>query len=96
MQPTLTIPHRKAMTARIMKMGQDTIQGMKQMISVSCCHVIMFRILTTTQELESKVSLSLDAWSSPNGYGFLAIVLHYVTNDWRLGESVQGVSNSAC
>jgi hypothetical protein len=32
------------------------------------------------------VSISLDAWTSPNGYAFLAIVAHYVTNDGNLGE----------
>ncbi|THH05274.1 hypothetical protein EW146_g9945 [Bondarzewia mesenterica] len=36
--------------------------------------------------LESCVSLSLDAWTSQNGYAFLAIVMHYVTNDWQLEE----------
>ena len=27
----------------------------------------------------------LDVWTSSNGYGFLAIVLHYITEDWCLG-----------
>jgi hypothetical protein len=38
------------------------------------------------QELGCKVSLSLDAWTSSNGYGFLAIVMHYINNDWQLGK----------
>jgi hypothetical protein len=32
------------------------------------------------------VSISLDAWTSSNGYAFLAIVAHYVTNDGKLGK----------
>ncbi len=32
------------------------------------------------------VSLALDAWTSCNGYAFLAIVMHYVNDDWELGE----------
>ena len=32
------------------------------------------------------VSLSLDAWTSGNGYAFLAIVAHYITNDGVLGN----------
>lgn len=30
--------------------------------------------------------MSLDAWTSSNGYGFLAIVLHYITEDWCLDK----------
>ena len=37
------------------------------------------------QELDSKVSLSLDCWTSSNQYAFLAIVMHYVNNNWELG-----------
>ncbi|KIJ35432.1 hypothetical protein M422DRAFT_180816, partial [Sphaerobolus stellatus SS14] len=37
------------------------------------------------QDLEGNVSLSLDAWSSQNGYAFMGIVMHYVTKDWLLG-----------
>jgi len=36
--------------------------------------------------MDCKVSLSLDAWTSSNQHGFLAIVMHYVTNDWKLGK----------
>ncbi|KAJ7442859.1 hypothetical protein FB451DRAFT_96437 [Mycena latifolia] len=36
--------------------------------------------------LEGMVSISLDAWTSSNGYAFLAIVAHYVTNEGKLGE----------
>jgi hypothetical protein len=36
-------------------------------------------------EPEGGVSTSLDAWSSSNGYSFLAIVVHNVSNEWKLG-----------
>jgi hypothetical protein len=32
------------------------------------------------------VSLSLDAWTSSNGHAFLAIVMHWVNDDWKLGK----------
>jgi hypothetical protein len=37
------------------------------------------------KELEGKVALSLDAWTSSNQHVFLAIVAHYITNDGQLG-----------
>jgi hypothetical protein len=40
------------------------------------------------QELKAKVSLSLDAWTSSNQFAFLAIIMHYVTNDWQLSMSL--------
>jgi hypothetical protein len=30
----------------------------------------------------------LDAWTSSNGHGFLAIVMHYISNEWRLGNLI--------
>ena len=30
-----------------------------------------------------KVSLALDAWTSPNKLAFLAIVVYYITPDWK-------------
>jgi hypothetical protein len=53
-----------------MKMGEDTVEDMKKMIA----------------ELDCNVSISLDGWTSSNLYGFLAIVMHYITNTWQLGE----------
>ncbi|KAK7007663.1 ribonuclease H-like domain-containing protein [Favolaschia claudopus] len=41
---------------------------------------------TPGQELESKVSISLDAWTSPNQHPFLAIVAHYISNEGQLEE----------
>jgi hypothetical protein len=34
LRPSLHIPHRHAMKSRIMKMGEDTIEGIKCMITV--------------------------------------------------------------
>jgi len=31
------------------------------------------------------VSLSLNAWTSSNGHVFLAIVMHCINDDWKLG-----------
>jgi len=42
--------------------------------------------VSTHQELKSRVSLSLDAWTSTNQYAFLAIVAHYTANDGVLGK----------
>ncbi|KIK76945.1 hypothetical protein PAXRUDRAFT_28888, partial [Paxillus rubicundulus Ve08.2h10] len=42
--------------------------------------------ISQAAELEGKVNLSLDAWTSSNGYAFLAIVMHYVIGDWKLEE----------
>jgi len=33
------------------------------------------------------VSLSLDAWTSNNGHAFLAIVMHWINSDWKLGPT---------
>jgi len=38
--------------------------------------------------LDGKISLSLDTWTSSNGYAFLAIVAHYITNDGELGKNI--------
>lgn len=35
------------------------------------------------QKIAGMVSLSLDAWTSSNGYAFLAIVMHYVDDNWE-------------
>ncbi|KAJ6545471.1 hypothetical protein B0H19DRAFT_1075778 [Mycena capillaripes] len=36
--------------------------------------------------LQGMVSISPDAWTSSNGYAFLVIIAHYVTNDGKLGN----------
>lgn len=66
----LHIPHRHAMKRRVMKMGEETVEDVKKMIG----------------ELDCNVSISLDGWTSSNLFGFLAIVMHYITEGWKLGE----------
>jgi hypothetical protein len=41
--------------------------------------------LSFTQENLSDFVLSLDAWTSNNGYAFMAIIIHYIGNDGKLG-----------
>ncbi|KAF8237017.1 hypothetical protein L208DRAFT_1249491, partial [Tricholoma matsutake] len=38
-----------------------------------------------TTNVEGKISISLDAWTSSNNYTFMAIVAHYVTKAGQLG-----------
>jgi hypothetical protein len=35
--------------------------------------------------VEGKISISLDAWTSSNNFAFMAIIAHYVTNEGVLG-----------
>ncbi|KAJ8515596.1 hypothetical protein ONZ45_g6994 [Pleurotus djamor] len=66
----IRIPGHTTARKKIMKLGEDTIDEM----------VIMF------SKVKSKVSLSLDAWTSSNQHAFLAIVAHFVNNDGVLEE----------
>ncbi|TFK33992.1 hypothetical protein BDQ12DRAFT_669813 [Crucibulum laeve] len=66
------IPGRTTIQTCIMKMGEDTVESVKDIFS----------------KLESKVSISLDAWTSQNQIAFLALVAHDVTNDGKLGENM--------
>jgi hypothetical protein len=85
----LKLPKHEGMKRRVMKMGEDTVEGIHEMFSASllCVKFVQIKLLISSkQELESKVSLSLDAWTSSNGHAFLAIIVHYVTNDGHLGQ----------
>ncbi|KAG5223531.1 Transposase protein [Salix suchowensis] len=73
----LHIPHRTSMQQKIMKQGAEAISEMKEMFLI----------------LESKVSISLDAWTSSNQYTFLAIIAHYITNDVSLPSLLMPLSN---
>lgn len=81
------VPGHTAVRNRVMKMGEDTVEGTRKMFAV---RLRLFgtdqEVDTIFQELDSKVSLSLDAWTSSNQHPFLAIVAHYVTNEGKLGE----------
>ncbi|SJL18443.1 uncharacterized protein ARMOST_22032 [Armillaria ostoyae] len=68
----LNIPSRTTVQRKIMKMGEDVVSSLRQMFS----------------ELDAKVSISLDAWTSPNGYAFMAIIAHYMNNKGKLEETL--------
>lgn len=36
-------------------------------------------------EVDGKISISLDAWTSSNNFAFMAIIAHYVTTEGVLG-----------
>lgn len=38
--------------------------------------------------LKSKVSFTLDGWTSPNNYGLTSITAHYITPDWKLKNNL--------
>lgn len=70
-RPTkLNIPSSTTIKRRVMKMGETMETDMKNLIV----------------NLDGNVSLSLDAWTSQNGYAFMGIVMHYITKDWKLEE----------
>jgi len=74
-----------------MKMGDTMVAELKQMFTVSyyCfSHADCLSLTCSSQQHTGKVSISLDAWTSKNQIAFIAIVVHYVTNDWRLGKPI--------
>ena len=56
----------------MMKMDEDTIDGIHEMFSV---HILwdelMFVLTSSIQELERKIAISLDAWTSGNQHAFI-------------------------
>ena len=59
----------------MMKMGEDTIDGIHEMFSVCILWDELMIVLTSSiQELEGKIVISLDAWTSSNQHVFLAII----------------------
>ncbi|KAF5366386.1 hypothetical protein D9758_009749 [Tetrapyrgos nigripes] len=67
---TLNIPCSKTIRSRIMKMYESVVDQYRSLFS----------------EVESKFAISLDAWTSSNGYAFMAIIAHYVDNKGKLVE----------
>ena len=43
---------------------------------------------TELQEISSKISFSLDGWTSKNQIAFLCITGHWITNDWKLKHAI--------
>ncbi|KAF5338562.1 hypothetical protein D9758_016540 [Tetrapyrgos nigripes] len=69
---TLNIPCSKTIRSRIMKMHESVVDQYRSLFS----------------EVESKFAISLDAWTSSNGYAFMAIIAHYVDNKGKLGMNL--------
>jgi hypothetical protein len=69
-----------------MKMGEHGIEATKTMFAAR--HKFdMFMIawcLSQLQELDCKISISLDTWKSSNMYAFMAIIAHYVNKNGQL------------
>lgn len=72
-----------------MKMGEDTLRATKAMFKVRTPSRtwLVSDINTLQTDVESKISISLDAWTSSNNFAFMAIIAHYITNAGRLGKS---------
>jgi hypothetical protein len=85
----LNIPTSTTIRRWVADMGKDVIEDMKNFIVV-CGLVLALNFNDTifmfSQALDGKVSLSLDAWTSSNGYAFLAIIMHYVSKESSLGN----------
>jgi hypothetical protein len=81
----LRIPTCMTAKRRVMKLVEETAERIRRFFSVRLAFPIGSRLNLSVQELESKVSIFLDARTSSNGYAFLAIVAHYITNDGKLG-----------
>jgi hypothetical protein len=82
----LSIPSSKAIKQRVLQLSNSTIEELKTLFKV--CLIATFSVglmLNTWQKHTGKVSLILDAWTSSNGYAFLAIVARYITADFELG-----------
>lgn len=78
----LDVPSSSTMQRRVMKMGDD----LKKELCLLCGEWLLrshfsHMLSDVSQSLQGKVSISLDAWTSSNGYAFLAIVAHYINND---------------
>ena len=72
-----------------MKIGDEGIAATKIMFTVRnhSYYSILWKVTNTQlhQNLEGKISTSLDAWTSPNNIAFLGIVAHYTNNVGELG-----------
>jgi hypothetical protein len=84
--PSVKLPSHEGVKCCVMKMREDIINGICEMFSV---HILwdelMFVLTSSIQELEGKIAISLDAWTSSNQHAFLAIFAHYITNKGQLG-----------
>lgn len=84
--PGLNIPSANTVQRRVDDMGKDLKKELNAFFAVSGFFEDGMFYSHAFQSLQGMVSISLDAWTSSNGYAFLAIVAHYVTNEGKLGE----------
>ena len=69
-----------------MKLGEKTREELKDFIKVCLlCYTDHIIAHVLFKALKGDVSLLLDMWTSSNGFTFLGIVMHYVTNYWEVG-----------
>jgi hypothetical protein len=74
---TVKLPGRRAIRDRVMDMHSDMTESFKAMFQVLkwflvCSSFVHLRV----QEVTSNFAVSLDAWTSSNGYAFMAIIVH--------------------
>ena len=55
---------------------------------VKCYHEEAARIRERLASVDSKISLTLDCWTSPNGLAFLGVTGHYIDAQWTPRELV--------
>ena len=74
--------------SRIMDLSKKGIEDTRKMIKVHLFSYFStpqgYRTYIRHQNIPGMVSLSLDAWTSSNDFAFLAIVMHYVDENWEL------------
>jgi hypothetical protein len=85
---TLKIPSPDSVKGKIVKMSDEMVKELKTIFKVCCGPPLISMNSQISQENKSNFVLSLDAWTSSNGYAFLAIVVHYIGNDGKLGLSL--------
>ncbi|KAK6984038.1 ribonuclease H-like domain-containing protein [Favolaschia claudopus] len=91
-EPALEIPSGRTVKRRVDDMLPDLVRELKSFFAVTLLIPSIALPSFTNfhlQSLEAQVSISLDAWSSSNGYAFMAIVAHYVTNEGKLDTQLR-------
>jgi hypothetical protein len=82
----LNIPGPDSVKGKIIKMSNEMRNELKAIFKVCFGRSVASTNSQISQENKSNFVLSLDAWTSSNGYAFLAIVIHYIGNDGKLGS----------
>jgi len=79
-----SLPKQEGIRQRVMKLGEETIEETKALFTISLFFILWDFYCAECLHVQasmSKISISLNAWTSSNYYAFLAIVAHYVTDD---------------